>query len=1205
MNPGSRGIRTSPPRLHRGEFAFASIFCVVGLLCCLAPTHAFAQAQAINATLSGSILDATGASVPGAAVTLADPTTSFSRTQTTQQEGRYSFTLIPAGTYSLRVAKEGFRAYVQSGIILGAGQGVSQDITLELGAVTQEVQVTSSAPLLNTSNANMESSVSAREIVELPLNWRTPFGLVALDSQVQNSIQQQGLYDGVSFAASEQDASFFNFGGSRPGTNAFLLDGHWNTMGDWNSLMYAPSVDEVAEFKMQTHAFTVQYGWSMGNIINVITKGGTNKFHGNVFEFLRNSALDANNFMNNRFGTKKSDFKRNQFGASAGGPLYIPKLYEQTDRTFIFGLYEGQRQSTPLATVITIPTASMKAGNFSALLGSQIGTDALGRPIFAGEIYNPISTRPITAGQLDSDPTYGTGLMATSTGFIRNAFGATAANGWTPNNDVSGLIDPVSQNLVGYYPDPTNSNLTNNFTSSSSLPLTTDRWTVRVDHNIGSQTRLFGRYSRELVDRYLTGKIWGENPAGPATRTPNNRFDAGFALNHVFDPTTVMSYTFGTNRWPEGFNPQGFGFQPSTLGLPTVLDSQSMFPTIGIQDMFGLGAGNWNFTPREVVTNAVDFTKVHGNHTMTTGFMNVMLYTYTTFLYPFFANFNRGMTNGPDPTAAPTNTGFGFASFLLGTGSGGDYTVLAEAAYIKKYFGWYFQDEWKVTRKLTASLGIRYDIQTPTTDRFDRFGSFYPSGSNPLSQEAGIPVTGYFDYVGGSNPRGIHEAAYNNIAPRLGLTYRITDKLLWRGGFGIFFAPALQNGDYQGLTMYGFTQTTPWVATVDGITPNNLLSDPFPTGLIQPVGKGNGQLTQVGQSLSAVMRPRTTPYVTEWMGGFQYAFTPDDNLDVTYIGNQGTKLIFTNHNINQLTESDLALGSSLFDQVTNPFYSAFQSLGLPSACGLNQPTVTRGQLLRQFPQYCSVNEVQRPAGGSDYHAVSMTYNHRWSKGLHMLASFTVSKYTDQSAGPDSWLNPSPVGLQYAHNLTLEKSLDAGDIPKALVVSWVYDLPFGRGKKFGNTMNKFADGVLGGWQVAGIATFKDGFPIGPYTALNNSNSLGNSQRPDVVGDPHSSSPNVDEWFNTSAFAQPAAFTFGNASRELPNLRAPGLNNWDLNLQKNWRWQEKLRIQFRTEFYNAFNTAWLHAPNVVYGSSTFGQITVAHFARSIQMGLKIYW
>jgi hypothetical protein len=428
----------------------------------------------------------------------------------------------------------------------------------------------------------------------------------------------------------------------------------------------------------------------------------------------------------------------------------------------------------------------------------------------------------------------------------------------------------------------------------------------------------------------------------------------------------------------------------------------------------------------------------------------------------------------------------------------------------------------------------------------------------------------------------------------------LTNKLNLRGGFGMFYTNTIENGDYQGLTMYGFTQTTPWVGTLDGITPTNLLSNPFPQGLLQPVGKADGELTQVGQAVTAVYPQRKTPYVEQWMSGFQYAPTLNDKLDVNYVGNHGAHLSWDSYNVGQLTQAGLALGNSMWDEVPNPFYGHITSSG----CGLDQPTVLRSQLASPYPEYCGVTDLMDNSATSSYQALMINYNHRWSQGLNMLVSFTVSKYIDQSAGPEDWATPDLSGIQNSYDLAAEKSLDAGDIPKSLVVSYVYELPFGRGKHFGGDLNKIANSVLGGWQVSGITSLKSGFPLGIGNAFNNTYS-GGGQRPNIVGNPHLAHPTVQEWFNTDAFAQPENYQFGNAPRTMPNLRSPGFNNWDLTAEKWWNWSEKLRVQFRAEFYNAFNTPWLHAPDTGLGDSTFGQISVAGFARSIQMGLKVYW
>lgn len=415
---------------HRPRLVVATVALLGLTLLGPAMPRAWAQAQAFSASLRGFVYDNTGAVVPEATVTLSSPEKGFTQTLATQPDGTYAFTLLRPGTYNLRVEKSGFRPYVQSGIVLAVGQAAAQDVTLQLGAVMQEVTVTAGAPMLNTASANVASDVTGRQVVELPLNLRNVFGLIFLNSGANNAAQWQMVNNPGQQGTADQDMYFLTIGGGRFGTTAVLIDGHWDAGGDWGGFVYVPSVDNTQEFKVQTNSFSVQYGWSTGNVVSTVTKSGTRDFHGSVFEFLRNDNLDANNFFANRAGVSKPEFKRNQFGVTAGGPLYIPKLYEQRDKTFIFGLYEGLRQGTPMNWTGTVPTPAMKNGDFSALLGASIGTDCLGRDILSGQIYNPFTTRTITAGQVD--PT--TGLIATCSGYIRDPIAG---------NDLSGMINSV------------------------------------------------------------------------------------------------------------------------------------------------------------------------------------------------------------------------------------------------------------------------------------------------------------------------------------------------------------------------------------------------------------------------------------------------------------------------------------------------------------------------------------------------------------------------------------------------------------------------------------------------------------------------------------------------------------------------------------------------------------------------------------------
>jgi hypothetical protein len=1162
----------------------------------VAPSLLWAQGEALNARLTGVVTDPAGAAVPGATLILVNTQTQATRTFATTNQGDYTLTFLPAGTYQLKVEKAGFKTTEQSNIVLTVGQAATLNVKLDLGQVTEVVQVTESAATLNTTNANIGSEVNHREVVELPINNRNVFTLESLDSSVNHMAGASEGYD-----SGDQTASFFSFSGRRPGTVAYLLDGHWDGAPSWDAVMFEPTVDETQEFKIQSYSFSAQYGWNQGNVLNAITKSGTDRFHGDVYEFIRNSALDANNFFNVKNGLGKTPFKRNQFGATIGGPLVIPGLLHK-GKTFIFGSYEGLRLQNPVTDIDTVPSAAMKGGDFSSLLGGNIGTDSLGRPVLSGQIYDPFSTRQVTAGQVD--PT--TGLTASATGHVRDPF---------PGNIIPvSRFDQVAKGMLQYWPDPNRPGDSSNFVVAQGIPATTNRYTVRVDHTISDKSHVFARWSQAKIFLGSSAPDFGpNNAAGPGSSQKLNSFDMGAQYVHTFSSTLVLSVSGGWTRWYQGFIPQGYGFKPSTLGLPSFLDQQPNFPSIGIDGEFGLGAGGGeSATPAETRSLFADLTKVHGAHTFGIGYQSVFFPQYETFINPASYNFDRGMTSGPDPVTTGPQTGFGFASYVLGTGSNGDYNIPAQSSLFKKFFGWYFQDDWKISRKLTLNLGVRYDFQTAPTERYDRITQFEPNAPNPvLSQDVGFSVPGFLQYVGGSVGRGAYKTDYTNLAPRLGMAYSITNKLVLRAGFGMFYSPAIQMSAYQGLTLFGFSSDTPWVATVDGITPHDLLSDPFPNGFIQPVGKADGVMTQVGQNVNANIPQqlgksyRPTPYMRQWMLDFQYAFSPSDTLSVAYVGNSGVDLNFKRYEADQLTASNQALGSALLDPVPNPFYGIVAS---GSPCGLDQPTITLGQSLRPWPQYCSVVNRQPSGAISNYDGLMVNYRHDWKQGLHFTGSFTYSKWLSNSTGNEQGTVPGNFWQQNIYNLRGDYSYDTDDIPKSLVLSYIYELPVGRGKSALNNANRFVNGILGGWQVSGVSSFKDGFPMAIANVNNNSGALGgfNAQRPNIVGNPRISNPNPEEWFNTAAFAQPAPYTFGAAPRTIGSIRNMGTNNWDFSAQK-WfgAFDEKLRFQFRAELYNAFNRVYLTRVDQSFGSSTFGQAYEAAPGRSIQFALKIYY
>jgi hypothetical protein len=962
------------------------------------------------------------------------------------------------------------------------------------------------------------------------------------------------------------------------GSTALLVDGHWDGSGDWNGLIFVPSVDELQEFKIQTNTFSPQYGWTMGNAVNVVTKSGTSAFHGGAFEFLRNGHLDANNFFNNRNGLSRPLVHRNQFGFNIGGPLEIPGLYRQKQKTFFFASYEGLRQTTPVTAVLSVPTQAQRQGDFSQTFNQNRALAV---------IYNPFSTR------------------LASGAFVRDPFAG--------NQIPTQMLDAAAVKMLPFFPSPNRAGdpVTGqqNYVGAMGLPLDGDQYTVRVDHNITQDQRLFARWSQKRQLVQSVGAFFGANDAGGmGTAEHDPRFDAGFGYTNVLTPSLVFSVNAGFGRWLLQLQPQGVPFQPSSLGLPAALDAfggGGGFPTVNIDGMQGLGSGPINRVAREARTYAADLTKRRGRHSITAGFMaidfrvNASTSSVASFTFP------RSMTQGADPTKADPATGAGMASFLLGSGTTGGISLSASPAFAKAYYGWYVNDDVRLGRNLTLNLGARYDFQTAPTDRFDRV-TYWTTARNSISDAAGLNLPGALQYTGGGNPRGIYDPQYTNVAPRIGLAYSAINRLVIRGGFGIFFMPAMEMGygvfgGSDGQTLNGFSRTTQYVGTVDGVTPQDLLRSPFPNGLLLPTGKSLGDRTDLGNSISAVERDRPTPYVEQWSFGLQYQLHANTVVEAAYVGNHGVKLPFgANFQLNQLPPQFLAMGNALLQPVANPFF------GLIGSGPLAGRTIPEERLLRPYPQYDSVLAAQPPAGMGNYQALNLSVKRRFDHGLQFLVSFTASKYLTNTEGMEGGISQNPAqAVRNWYSIANEKSLMNDDVPRSLVISYIYELPVGRGKAL-DPASRMLNAFIGGWQVAGITTYKSGFPLSTIAANNNTQSLGGNQRPNIAGDPNVAQPSVERWFNTLAFVQPPGFTFGNAPRTMPNLRADGTRNWDFSLQKYWRLRgEQTRLQFRTEFFNLFNRAGFYQPNTSFGSPAFGQITQAYPARSVQLGLKVTW
>jgi Carboxypeptidase regulatory-like domain len=1221
-------LRTGRKLTLRSHWFWGGLALLIGLLANTAP-WGNAQIATTTATLSGLTTDPSGAVVPGATVTLTSAETGISRQFKTDISGRYAFSQLPPAPYSLVVEMPGFETYKQNGIVLSAGQTATQNVTLTIGAETQSVTVTANASGLNTDNSNIAADLSARQVEELPLNTRNVYGFLTLNSAVSNTSEGQQLLGGGTNTTddADQDISFMNFNGGFFGTTGFMMDGSWNTDTEWGGVIFVPSVDAVEEFKVQNNSFTAQYGWSTGNVVNVVTKAGTNTFHGDAWDFYQNQDLNAVPY----FSKSNESLSREETGAAAGGPLYIPGLYRQRDKTFIFGLYEYLTISTPTVDTYTVPDTNFRGGNFSELLGAAAGTDALGRTILTGQIYDPRSGHAITAGVPDTQSAanpYGTGLVPNASGYIRNPI---------PGNILSNIAAPstytpdsVGAKLLSYYPKATGSGLSNNLVVSGTAPAHSNEYNVRVDHNLNAQSRAYFRYAYK--EEFKTGAAddWGSNPAGPGNARPNNRWGMWAGYSQVFSPTFTMNLSSGVQIWHETSDNQSLGFNPTTtLGLPSYVSTNyPMFPMVNVGSQSSLGPGA---NDQQAVTNhgpigtiSADFIKLRGKHTLNFGWTGVEQVFSQHPYYMTTLQFTGGFTSGPNPLSGSTvASGNGVADMLLGTLDPNTSTGYDDSPLESNHLlGQYIQDDWKPTRNLTFNLGFRYEIQTPYTYRHNAASIFNPNAMNPLSYAVGKPLLGALQFLGPGN-RYVYNPNWDNMAPRLGFSYQFMPRGVIHGGYGIFYPEAVTSsgaGDQD-----GFSATTYIDSSLNGgVTPNPNISTSNPWGgnYAQITGNANGEYQQVGNGIGGVFRSRPSPYVEQWMLGIQYALTPNDQLDVDYIGNRGVRMIGS-LNSNQLNPSYLPMGTSYLGgaAASNPFAAPLKALEsggtiAPSSCNLDNASVTNAQLLSPYPQYCNggVGQLNAPVGQSLYNALQVTYNHRVSKGLTALVSYTYSKFLDDVEGNNSWSYNGNSGPANNYNLAADKSVDAGDIPQALVASYIYQLPVGRGRAVGSGMGRVADAVVGGWEVSGIATFKAGLPIG--ISGSNQPTYGGNPRPDVVANVHVSHPTYHEWFNTGAFAYAPYGSFGDAPRFFSDLRGPHYQDWDTILDKNFNIRENMRFQFRFETYNTFNHPNFYAPEATGYSgcdpnagtgcaSGFGSITQTFAPRNVQWAGKFYW
>ncbi len=1127
-----------------------------------------ALAQSFTGAIAGTARDASGASVPEVKITLVNINTGEKRMAETSAEGNYTLPALPPGTYRLEAERAGFKKFVRPNIVVQVNQQISIDLALEIGDLTQSVEVTAETPLLQAATSSLGQVVDNRRILELPLVGRNTLALIGLTA----GAQPVGQFGGVASRTNAYNQGFFSTSGSQVLTNETLVDGVPANAALFNAPAYVPVVDAVQEFKVQTNNFSAEFGRTGGGVVNIVMRSGDNQLRGSLYEFFRNDKLDSNHWFNNRAGRPKPHNSFNQFGATGGGPVYIPSVYDGRDKSFWFFNYEGLRDRRGLTQLFTIPTPEQLQGDFSRTFNSS------GQLI---TIADPLTTRP--------DP-------ANPGRFLRGNF---------PGNRIpDNRIEPVSANVRRFWPLPNTTGAAftnaNNFIGVGSAPNVQNQVTTRIDHTIRQSHKVFGRFSwsniqRGAVDFFGNGAGW-VNPGGGGVPLVFNARNVSLDYTWTVSPTLLANVRYGFVRQFVGKTPALTGLDLTTLGFPASFNNQVFLralPAFQPSGYRAIAPATADLIQRADNTHALlgSVTKTLSKHTLKFGADG--RYIPIGELQP---NAPQGVFNfdgrftSENALAILPNSGHSVASFLLGFPSSGSIDFNPAISISYRYFGWYVQDDIRVTRNLTLNVGLRHELETGRDERYNRLSWFDPSAPSPIAQQVGISnLSGGLRFVGvDGNPRRQLDLDKNNFGPRFGFAYNVASKTVLRGGYGIFYLPLTGDDTGQSLGGSGFFAGTSFLSSQDGgITPADRLSNPFPRGLNQPVGSSQGLLTLLGQDIANVFRNNRSAYAQGWNFNVQRELPGNVLVDVAYAGNKSTKLPI-NQNINQLPDQYLSMGSALLQQVTNPF-ARFVSVG-----PLSQATVSRGQLLRPFPHFTNLNIRALHAGSSIYHSMQLKVERRFSRGFSLLGAYTVSKMITDATSRLS-INFSNPGYQNNNNLRAERALGNVDIPQRFVISYNYELPF-------------RHRWLGGWQVKGITVLQSGPPLGLGTSANQTNSFGGGSRPNNNGTSAkiasgSTVERLNRYFDTSVFSQPPAFTFGNVSRTLPDVREPGLVNFDFSVIKNTRLHERANLQLRGEFFNFLNNTNFGAPGTTLGTGTFGVIGSAADARTIQFGLKL--
>jgi hypothetical protein len=1140
------------------------------------------RSQETRGTILGRVTDPSGALIAGAEVRATNDATGVSTNARSNEAGNYALPYLLPGFYTIQAEMSGFKRFVREGIQVRIRDTVEVNLEMQLGDTSESIEVKAETPLLSTADVSLGQTVDSRQITELPSFGGSPMDLVHLTPGMMNNTDLR-----VRKLSQVGANSSFTVDGTGVWTNDFTVDGVSDTMKYYTGnayMAFVPPQSAVSEFRVQSSSFDASVGHTMGALVNVSTKSGTNQLHGEMHEVLQNSALNCRNIFQNRSGQRIPQYQDHRYGVSGGGPVYIPHVYNGKNKTFWFYAYEANPWVTPATWIGAVPTLGMRKGDLSDLL--KIGPNY--------QVYDPRSTAAAPDGRYSRQP--------------------------IPNNIIPpSLLDPVAQKILNYWPLPNaagNADGSNNWFTVENGHY--DSWLNmgRVDHAFSASHRFYLRASTDFYSQNQTHRF-----NTPWDGEYGRRRIHSVALDDVYvlNPTLLVNVRYGLTqqnfedrRTSQGFDLSTLGFSPQTVALVTD-KKNATFPNVNIGSILPLSTNGYAVGDGMASSQTHSFmgsaTLTRGDHSFQFGgefrayreFRNNNPYELSPQL-----TFSSAYTRGPFNTSPAPPVGGEMTAFLLGI-PGGQMTRTASFASQELYYALYIQDNIKLTPKLTLNLGLRYELETPLTERFNRSVSQFASdvaspieaqaitnytASYPANPIAELPVSQFrvrggllFAGVSG-NPRELWKGSKNDFLPRIGLAWQAFPHTVVRAGYAIFY-DTIGTANRAPL-QYGYSQQTPIQASLDnGLTYIATLANPFPKGLLPPPGAAGGLSTYLGQSISAFTAQGKRPYAQRWSFGIQRVLPGQVLAEATYVGNRGTH-IGVSHDLDFLPAQYFSK-SLVRDQSTINYLAQSFPNPLSGTNSIYGTTTSRSSILRPYPQFSSLT-VSDPVGYTWYHSLQMRAEKRFAHGYNFQMAYTWAKTMDAT----SFLNASdPVPYRRVPSL---------DRPQRIAFSALWDLPVGRGRSWGGSMPKPVDLLVGGWRLGMVLQLQSGPPLGwgdIWTLF-----TGNPDNVKLPGDQRS----VDRWFNIDAgfnrnSAQQLASNIRYSSPAFSNLRADRQERTDFSIVKSFPVKERLKFEFRAEGINAWNHPNLFSPNTSPTASTFGTITQQDVPRVWQLSLRL--